>query len=386
MPFIKASRIHNGHKFLKEGTILEVTDDGQIVTIHESPFSPGHPIQEYEGIICPGFVNAHCHLELSHLRGHIEEGTGLVAFLKKVMQQRSSFSEEDKRTAIEGALADMKAAGIVAVGDIANTPDTLNYRPSAGMHFHTFIESIGFTEDKAAERFAWPLKVYEQFATQSSGEYTLDQSIVPHAPYSVSPALFALIDRHRNHSLISIHNEETPAENEYYLNKTGNMKELYDALGIDDTFFQPSGKTSLQTYLPYFSKDHALILVHNTFMSEADADSLKDEEREIHICLCPNANWYIERCMPPIPMFMEKGMNICLGTDSLSSNHQLSVMAEIKTIKKHFPEIGMETLLQWGTFNGAKALKMEHNIGSLEAGKKPGIILIDGNEQVTVLH
>ena len=386
MPFIKASRIHNGYEFLTEGSIVEIAGEGEIINIHGPSFSPGMPVQEYEGIICPGFINAHCHLELSHMRGVTAEGGGLVSFLQQVMLQRNNFSGEEKRTALEQAFADMKAGGTVAVGDIANTPDTLDIRQDAAMHIHTFIESIGFTEDHAGDRFAWPQKLYEEFSDQRSGDYMLRQSIVPHAPYSVSPALFALIDRHKDKSLVSIHNEETLAENEYYREKSGKMKELYETLRIDDGFFRPSGKTSLQTYMPYLSKDHLVILVHNTYMNEQDIDWLKGEDRECYLCLCPNANWYIERRMPPIPLFIQKNMNICLGTDSLASNHQLSIMAEIQTIKKHFPGIGLETLLRWGTLNGAKALQMEHIIGSLEAGKRPGIILIDQEEQIKVLY
>lgn len=164
------------------------------------------------------------------------------------------------------------------------------------------------------------------------------------------------------------------------------MKELFEVLQIDDSFFQPSGKTSLQTYLPYLSKEHPVILVHNTFMSKQDIAWMKEQERNCYICLCPNANWYIERKMPPIPMFIEHGMNICLGTDSLSSNHQLSVMAEIQTIQQHFPDIDIEILLRWGTYNGAKALQMEHIIGSLEAGKTPGIVWIDPEQKIKVLY
>jgi len=320
------------------------------------------------------------------MHGVIGEGEGLVTFLQQVMLQRNNFSSEEKNAALQQALGRMKAAGTVAVGDIANTADTLEPRLAAAMHFHTFIESIGFTDDHAADRFLWPQKIYEQFAGQPSADYLLRQSIVPHAPYSVSPALFGLIDQHKSKSLVSIHNEETLAENEYYREKSGRMKELYDALHIDDAFFTPSGKTSLQTCMPYLSKDHPLILVHNTYMEEQDTDWLQGENREYYLCLCPNANWYIERRMPPIPLFLKKDMNICLGTDSLASNHQLSILAEIQTIKSHFPGIDIETLLRWGTLNGAKALQMEHIIGSLEAGKRPGIILIDEEEQIKVLY
>lgn len=386
MPFITAPLIHNGIHFLPTGSIIEVAADGTILGIHNPGTIAEAQIQHYEGILCPGFVNVHCHTELSHMLGKIEEGNGLVRFLQSVMLQRNTFSEADKKEAMSSAFAYMKSQGIVAVGDIANTADSLTERSTSGLHVHTFVESIGFTEDRAEERFAWPQKVYEQHSAQSTEQdVMLRQSIVPHAPYSVSPQLFALINKHQRDSIISIHNEETPAENEYFHTKTGLMKELYETLNINDDFFSPSGKSSLQTYLPYLSPAHPLILVHNTCMNEQDIAVLQSGDRAISLCLCPNANWYIERKMPPVEMLAGSGLNICLGTDSLASNHQLSIMEEIKTIRLHFPAISMEQLLKWATYNGAITLQMDSKIGSIEKGKKPGIIQIEQEKKVNVL-
>jgi len=94
-------------------------------------------------------------------------------------------------------------------------------------------------------------------------------------------------------------------------------------------------------------------------------------------CLCINANQYIEDAVPPIEMFRKNNCNIILGTDSFASNWSLSIADEIKTIRNHFPNIASGEILKWATFNGAKALEMDHTLGSLDKGKKPGIILID---------
>lgn len=321
------------------------------------------------------------------MKGAIEEGNALVPFLQRVMLGRNQFSEEDKKAAIIAALKEMKANGIVAVGDIANATDTLEYRPIADFHIHTFVEAIGFTEENTAQRFAWPSQVFNRFKEQQaiiSGQI-LKQSIVPHAPYSVSEGMFKLIDNFEEDSILSVHNEETAAENEFYENKTGQMFELYETLKIDVSFFNASGKTSLQTYLPFLSPSHPLILVHNTFMNPRDLELLKGSNRMVTLCLCPNANWYIERKMPPVKLFIESGLPICLGTDSYASNHQLSIWSEIQTIQKHFPEISLEQLLVWATCNGARALGMEHLVGTLEAGKKPGLLLIRPDNAVNIL-
>ena len=181
-----------------------------------------------------------------------------------------------------------------------------------------------------------------------------------------------------NH-LISIHNQETAAENELFLNNQGEFLELYAALNIDASFFKPSGKSSLQTYLPRFLHNQSVILVHNVHTSENDIlfGQKTTTNGQLHYCLCPNANQYISRLLPDINLLMKHDCAIVLGTDSIASNHQLSILEEIKTIQQAFPAIEMETLLKWATSNGAKALQLDSLLGSFETGKKPGVVLID---------
>lgn len=387
MFYFGADRIHDGYQWLEPGTVIAAGADGTIISVLAPGTAPaGVTIRHFEGLLCPGFINVHCHLELSHMKGAIAEGTRLVPFLQSVMTGRGRFSEEEKATAIEQAIAESRQNGIVAVGDIANGADTLPHRWESGLHIHTFVESIGFTEAGAADRFTWPLKVYEQFADQQSTDTLLRQSIVPHAPYSVSAALFALINTHAPGGLLSVHNEETAAENELYRQKEGEMFELYRTLNIDAGFFQPSGKTSLQTYLPQLPDRNPVILVHNTFMEAEDLVFLKASGRAVSLCLCPNANWYIERRMPPAQLFHDSGLPVCLGTDSLASNHGLSIWAEILTLQQHFPELTLETLLRWGTANGAQALQMDAVAGSFTPGKRPGIVHIDSHNQIEVVR
>jgi cytosine/adenosine deaminase-related metal-dependent hydrolase len=376
LTFITATQIHSGKSWLPEGTVLEISDGGRIENIHPGATIPPENIKRYEGILCPGFVNAHGHLELSHLKGQIAEGGGLVDFIRAVMALRSSFSAEEKEAAIGAALAEMKEKGIVAIGDIANSPDTLGFRRGAGMHIHTFIEALGFTEEKAADRFSFSEQLYQRFAAQEA-DFILRQSIGPHAPYSISEKLFSLLNAYGAGQTLSIHSQETAAENEWYERKAGGLQHFYEALSIDTGFFRPSGKTSLQTWLPWLDRPARLILVHNTFISEADIAFLGRPEQDIFLCLCPRANLYIERRLPPVALLDASGLDICLGTDSLASNHSLSILSEMQQLYQHFPDISIEKLIRWATWNGARALDMEGRIGSFSEGRKPGILLMD---------
>jgi len=93
--------------------------------------------------------------------------------------------------------------------------------------------------------------------------------------------------------------------------------------------------------------------------------------------MCPNANLYINDQLPAIDLFIKHNCEIVLGTDSLASNHHLSILEEIKTIRERFPNIAADQLLQWATINGAKALQIDKLLGSFEPGKQPGVILCE---------
>lgn len=372
---LRADKIHDGRKWLPEHTTLEINEQGTIIAIHEGNNLPGSVY--YKGILCPGFINAHCHLELSHMKGAVPEHTGLTDFLLQVMRRRNDFTEDQKSLAREQALAQMIDNGIVAVGDIANTTDTVLLRKKGDLHWHTFVESIGFVPERAGISFDYALKTWSVFAQQESRNHILKQSIVPHAPYSVSRSLFSLIAGHQKGATLSVHNQETAEENHYYQNKSGQFSGFLKEIGIEDTSFLPTGKTSLQSYADWLSADSPLMLVHNTFSTEADIKWAQAKFKHLFWCLCPNANLYIENRLPDIPLMDQCAAVMCIGTDSLASNHGLSVLAELKTIDSAFPAIGWEKLLRWATYNGACALQMEHKTGSLETGKTPGILHLD---------
>ncbi len=375
-----AKKIHDGHGWMPDGAIVEVADDGSIVAIHDD--APDDEVVYYDGVVCPGFVNVHCHLELSHMKGKLSEGTGLVAFLEQVNGTRNDYTEDEKISARHAAFKEMQDNGIVAVGDICNTSDTLDLRVQNKMHFHSFVESIGFTAEPQ-HQFDYAVAVYHSLTAQEQEGHFLRQTIVPHAPYSVSKQLFAMVNDFDRNALLSIHNQECTAEDEYYKHKRGGLQDMLHGMGINDDFFEASTKSSLATYSEWLSPSHPMILVHNTYTSKEDVKVAKSIYKKLYWCLCPNANLYIEGKLPNIDLFDHE--QVCIGTDSLSSNHQLSVLAELQTIKKHYPELDWEELLNWGTYNGAKALQMDDEIGSIEVSKLPGLLLIidlDGDAQI----
>jgi cytosine/adenosine deaminase-related metal-dependent hydrolase len=387
----KADHLFTGKELAGQGFVLITTDDGTVQDIVPTA-DAGEDVQAYQGLLSPGFVNCHCHLELSHMKGLLPQGTGLVDFLTAVIRQRGVPAGAEPLVAAFAAEQEMLDNGIVAVGDICNTTDTLRLKTEGRMHYHNFIETMGFIGQGAPDRFAHSLNVFKTFAEAYSLP-TEANSIVPHAPYSVSPALFRLVAEFPGNHILTIHNQETEAENEFYVSGKGDFLRLYEQLGLDVSFFRGTGKRSLAGYLPYFHRDQSLILVHNVATGEEDVAGAGGWDAgghrtggwgrgpDLYFCLCPNANLYIGGLLPDVEMLVRNGCMVVMGTDSLASNHHLSILEEIKTLQRAFPWLDTETLLQWATYNGAKALQLDGMLGSFAPGKQPGVVLIENFEE-----
>ena len=378
---LRADILFTGKELLYNHVLL-ISEEGVIEDI--LPFSAGmEGIETFTGILSPGFINCHCHLELSHLKGAIPEHTGLTDFIYAILTRRNSQVHTIDQ-AIALAQQEMLDNGIVAVGDICNTALTLPQKQKQQLYYHHFIEVTGFNPAIAEQRFIQSQQLYQQFRqlTEKTGGHV---SMVPHAPYSVSPELWTLLQQFSGSQLQTIHNQETAAEDEWFKHKTGGFKVFYDKVNMPADHFTPTGKSSLQSYYHRFNTTQPVILVHDLHTTTADVHYMQqldqEQQRNSWICLCPNANQYISNTLPDIPMLIENNCKLVLGTDSLASNHQLNIAAEIRTIQAFYPQIPLVQLLQWATLNGAEALQISHQYGSFEKGKQPGVILCSSDLQ-----
>ncbi len=377
MPYrkFKADYLFANNKLVKN-KILITDETGRVAEITNEKNVSGD-IEILKGIICPGFINAHCHLELSHLKDLIPEKTGLVNFVFDVVSKRY-FEENQILREIANAEEEMIRNGIVAVGDICNYAITLSQKIKLNLRYHNFVEISGWLPQIADARFEKRMLALKEFEMKD-----LPASLVPHAPYSVSDVLWQKIIPFFNGKTITIHNQESKDEDLFFKKGEGDFLRMFKKMNIDNSFYQPKKLRSPQTYFHYFSSAASVILVHNTFVNQADLNFIMrktDDKQLISFCICPNANLYIEAVLPPVELFVQNNLNVVIGTDSLASNHQLSILEELKTINKNFPEIETETLLKWATINGARALQMESDLGSFEKGKTPGILLIENVE------
>ena len=353
---------------IRNGVVV-VDDHGKIVDVLTKDFPS--ETQKFDGILCPGFVNTHCHLELSYLKDAIAPHQKLHGFIRELGQKRFQFNEQEMIAAAQAADLEMFHNGIVAVGDICNSEVSLPVKQNSKLFYHHFVEIYGFEKESAEPSFLKAKKVYDSIGNTSA------KSLVPHAPYSTHAALFELITKAINLDMpLTIHNQESLGETLMFRQKTGPILDFLTSLELNTKEWECPKTSSLKWHLPLLPSENNIILVHNTFTTEEDIAFAKSSVSNLYWCLCPKANLYIEEQLPNIAALMEQHCTITLGTDSLASNNELSILSEMRAIGAKHPEIPLQDLLTWATLNGARALKIEDWAGSFDIGKNPGIINI----------
>ncbi len=373
-------KISADHIFTVSGPILQniviILDEstGKILALEPLENHDHTSIEKFKGAITPGFINTHCHLELSHMKGKLHTGTGLLSFIKNVVQLRD-FPIEEIMDAIEKADEEMYREGIVAVGDISNKDYTAPIKENSPIHYYTFVEMFDFLQDDQADSHFQ--NYHKVFNAQSAGNGN-KKSAVPHAPYSVSPSLFHLINNlNQNPGTISIHNQETEPENQLFLSKDGEFLNWYAHFGIALDHFKPTGKPSIHYAIQHLDPKHHTLFVHNTLSQIEDILTAHQWNDKVYWATCPNANLYIENKLPNYQFFINANAKVTIGTDSLSSNWSLSILEEMKTINRFQSNIDFQTLLKWACLNGAEALGYDDQLGSIEVGKNPGLNLLN---------
>lgn len=357
------------------GGVVVVDKDNTILSVDTANHHDPTDVEYHRGVIVPGFINTHCHLELSHMKGKVDTGTGLLPFLQQVVSFRD-IPLEQILSAIDRADREMYEAGIVAVGDISNKIDTAARKRQSPIRYHTFVEMFDFMQDAQAEA------TYQRYQEVYAGQSCEDgdcKSYVPHAPYTVSPALFGMIREANTGSglTVSLHNQETQHEDDLFLTKSGGFIDFYQAFNIPLNDFAATGKTSIHYAMQHMDPASRTLFVHNTMTGPADIQAAHAWNDRVYWATCPNANLYIENRLPYYQHFLDNDARMTIGTDSLTSNWQLSVLEEMKTIARYQSYIPFTDLLRWATLNGAEALGFDEQLGSLDVGKRPGLNLLD---------
>ena len=367
---------------IRNGYVEYDETDGTILSVGSC--AEGETVEP--GALVPGFVNAHCHVELSHLHKKFRKGTGMAGFIDQINELRDWAGREAKAQLVQEWMDKMWADGVSAMADISNDDSSFDVKGSHKMYTRTFLEVFG-SEPHMCEGVMAEVTELGRVADKAG----IDAAPTPHSCYTMSPQLLsASAAAGLAKGYLSYHSQESQEEEDLLRSGSGAMYENRKRSGMSTP--PVTGESSLKYFLdrladakpaPY---DEHILLVHNVCLAQDDIDAAKKVMNNVYWAVCPLSNIFIHNALPPIPLMRRNGLAITLGTDSLSSNDDLDMVKEMYCLHANFPDVPMSEILTWASLNGAAFLSKDGALGSLSAGKKPGVVRIsdiDGEGFVT---
>jgi cytosine/adenosine deaminase-related metal-dependent hydrolase len=365
--------------------------------IHVGTGRPSGPVEDLgerggDVALLPGLVNAHTHLELSWLAGRVPPAISMVEWIQKLLMERGSgppggAAGAKANQAVANAVQAVRASGTALVGEVTNTLGTAALLDSAQIGGVLFHELIGFmvADPGAVVRGAWA-RISEveqrerqrQWMQDAAGSSRLQvappptqpsrrSSVVAHAPYSVSPALFGEIARRRGDAPLTVHLGESPEEVEFLHTGRGPLRDLLEQLGVWDPSWTPPACDPVE-YLQRVGYLHeGCLVVHGVHLTQRDLALLR--EKNSVVVTCPRSNVWVGVGLPPVTRFFDEGLRVAIGTDSLASASSLSMFDELAELRRIAPEVDAGRLLESATKIGAEALGFPE-FGSIRPGQR----------------
>lgn len=369
---------------------LTIDDDGHIAAVGQG--SPAGAVSLGPVAVLPALVNPHTHLELSYLQGRVPPSESFNDWVTALMSSRRTLGPDPNAPEIiehaTRAIEHSRAAGTGLIGDISNTLVTVDLLRDARMPAHVFYEQIGFNLPDVGAKVA-----QARAALAASGRsvqapprprHRTDHfirdvriTLAPHAPYSVSPALFTAIRAAVNEdapAVTSVHLGESAQEVQFLRDGTGPFRALLERLGVWTDAWTPPAASPVAYLDALGFLDARTLVVHGVQFGVADLDRL----RSIGATLvsCPRSNVWVGAGSPPLDAFYDAGVTVALATDSLASVADLSMFNELAEARRIAPRVPARRLLESATLIGARALGFEREFGSLEVGKRAAIVTV----------
>lgn len=357
---------------IRNGFVEYDPADGRIVRV--GGCEPGEEVAQ--GAIVPGFVNSHCHIELSHLHKKFRKGTGMAGFIDQINALRDWAGADVKARLTREWMDKMWNDGVSAMADISNDDSSFNVKASHRLYTRTFLEVFG-SEPEMCDGVMEEVRSLKDVADKAG----IDAAPTPHSCYTMSPQLLsASAAAGLESGYLSYHSQESQEEEDLLISGTGAMYENRKRSGMSTP--PVTGESSLKYFIdrladakpaPY---DEHILLVHNVCLSQSDVDAVKKVMKNVYWAICPLSNIFIHNALPPVDLMRRNGLAITVGTDSLSSNDDLDMVKELVCLHTNFPEVPMSELLVWACLNGARFLSRDSILGSLAPGKVPGIVFV----------
>jgi len=351
---------------LREGRVAVA--DGRIAWLGREgdPGQPGGPETHLgTGVILPGLINAHCHLELSYLAEAVDGSRGFVAWVESLIEKRGRATESEVRAGVRRGISQLESTGTVAVGDVSNVLAHLDLLEASSLTAVVFYELLGWDPRRAEPILGAADRVLAM--AQHPGMRTRLR-LAAHAPHSVSSALMEGLRARGGPA--AIHLAESAEESRFLDSGNGEWAAFLKRRGAWDTGFRPP-RTSPVRYVDSLGiLGPGLLAAHCVHVDEGDREILA--RRRAHVAVCPRSNRTLRVGIPPVPHLLEAGVRLCLGTDSLASAPTLDLLEDMAVLRREFPDLPPAAIVHMGTAGGAAALGLD-DLGTLAPGQKAAL-------------
>lgn len=359
-----------------------VVADGRVAGVERAAGSGGGDIDLGDVVVLPGWVNAHTHLQLTFCRGQTPYRGGFVDWIRDLAGAIASGRAGSPEEAIQAGMRQSLAAGVTAVADIGQGPVAAKCWRNAPLHLVGFFEVLGMgpRKDHAHERsLGGAVRLCESMPHgdgANSGAGMLLAGLSPHAPYSTDPSIYegALEVCRRAGRPLCTHLAETREEARFLADGTGPFRELLEEWGLWDGSFRPPGCSPVEYARRLGLLGARPVLAHVNYADDDDLDLLAGSGASV--AYCPRTHRFFEHPPHRYRDMLARGVNVCVGTDSLASNDSLSILDELRFLRREDRFTPDDGLLRMGTVAGARALGLEDQIGSLAAGRRADFVVI----------
>ncbi len=354
---LRAAWVWTGPGRLLPGATVMVAD-GRVVEVSRRPVS-GRQVRDLgDGLLLPGLVNAHTHLELSGLAGLARPQGDFVDWLLELVATRPRQDPAAAAAATERAARQASATGTVLVGDVTNTGRARGSLAAAGLSAVLFFEALGPAMAEPPEPFVgWQDGRLEQSA------------IAAHSPYSVPAWRIAALKQRAGQGPFAIHLAESVAEMEFIAGRGDEGRRLGEFLlvrGVRRDELDLRKRRPLAHLMALGVVDNNTLLVHGVQLTPAEAEQVAASGASL--CLCPRSNLGLTGSLAPVRRLLAAGANLALGTDSLASTDDLSLFNEMSALAAALPRLEPEAIFTMATLGGARALGLEDHFGRIQPG------------------
>ncbi len=347
-------------------------EGGHIVSVGSNA-PEGAPVDDLgEVVLLPGLINAHTHLELSHFDQPLgKPGVRLVEWIPSLLARRAEASIADADSIGRG-LDECLRSGSTALADIASAPWPPGLLDRCPDHSVVFQELIGPTPERAASALE---SARRHLASPPGAHRQLGLS--PHAPYTVRPELLeaAIVLAAQAGAPVAMHLAESWEEIELLETGGGPFREMLEALGAWSPGLVSAPLRPLD-YLRKLATAPRTLVIHGNYLSAREWSFLAERRDRMAVVYCPRSHTHFGHAAYPLGRMLAAGVPVCLGTDSLASTPDLSLLAEMRLAAARHPDVAPATLVELGTLAAARALGCADELGSIEPGKSANLVAV----------